>query len=119
MRLLIVGTLGGQIGAASKIAIARGAQVKQADTAESALETLRAGQGADLVMMDVTLDIGAFVQSLRDERIHLPLVACGVGNDTRAAVRAIKAGAKEYIPLPPDSELIAAVLTAVTDESHA
>ncbi|HTH16218.1 MAG TPA: sigma-54 dependent transcriptional regulator, partial [Magnetospirillum sp.] len=36
-----------------------------------------------------------------------------------AAVRAIKAGAKEYIPLPPDAEMIAAVLAAVTEESHA
>ena len=30
-----------------------------------------------------------------------------------AAVHAIRAGAKEYIPLPPDAELIAAVLAAV------
>ncbi len=34
-------------------------------------------------------------------------------NDARAAVEAIHAGAKEYIPLPPDPELIAAVLAAV------
>jgi DNA-binding NtrC family response regulator len=34
-------------------------------------------------------------------------------------VRAIKAGAKEYIPLPPDAQLIASVLEAVTAESHA
>jgi len=31
-------------------------------------------------------------------------------------VRAIRAGAKEYVPLPPDAELIAAVLQAVTEE---
>ena len=31
MRLLIIGTLGGQIGAASQIAIQRGATVQQAD----------------------------------------------------------------------------------------
>jgi two-component system response regulator FlrC len=35
----------------------------------------------------------------------------------RAAVNAIRAGAKEYIPLPPDAELIAAVLAAVARES--
>src|SRR3546814_16031699 len=28
------------------------------------------------------------------------------------------AGAKEYIPLPPDAELIAAVLAAVADDGH-
>ncbi|WP_281032298.1 sigma-54 interaction domain-containing protein [Parvibaculum lavamentivorans] len=47
------------------------------------------------------------------------MVACGVETDARAAVNAIRAGAKEYIPLPPDAELIAAVLAAVADESHA
>ncbi len=48
----------------------------------------------------------------------MPVVACGVGTDARAAVAAIRAGAKEYIPLPPDPELIAAVLAAVADDSR-
>ena len=46
------------------------------------------------------------------------MVACGIGTDTRRAVDAIRAGAKEYLPLPADAELIAAVLAAVADESH-
>jgi len=33
-------------------------------------------------------------------------------------VRAIHAGAKEYIPLPPDPDLIAAVLAAVADDAR-
>ena len=37
-------------------------------------------------------------------------------NDARAAVNAIRAGAKEYIPLPPDPEIIAAVLEAVSED---
>ena len=49
MRLLIVGSLGGQIGAASRIAIQRGAKVQQADSIETGLKVLRSGQGADLV----------------------------------------------------------------------
>ncbi len=48
----------------------------------------------------------------------MPVVACGIGTDARRAVDAIRAGAKEYLPLPPDAELIAAVLAAVADESH-
>ena len=52
MLLLIVGTLEGQIGAASQIAIQRGAKVQQADTPEGALDILRRS-GADLVMIDV------------------------------------------------------------------
>jgi DNA-binding NtrC family response regulator len=46
------------------------------------------------------------------------VVACGIGTDTRRAVDAIRAGAKEYLPLPPNAELIAAVLEAVAEESH-
>ena len=119
MRLLIVGPLEGYISSAGKIAIARGATVAHADDIEHGLAALRAGQGADLVMMDVKLDIARMIECLRQERISVPLVACGIGADADAAVRAIKAGAKEYIPLPPDAELIAAVLEAVAQESHA
>jgi two-component system, response regulator FlrC len=43
---------------------------------------------------------------------------CGTATDARAAVAAIRAGAKEYIPLPPDPELIAAVLAAVADDTR-
>jgi two-component system response regulator FlrC len=118
MRLLIIGYLNGQATVAAKIAIARGAKVVQVDDIEAGLGSLRSGKGADLIMADVQMDIGTLIESLRNERIHVPVVACGIGSDTAAAVRAIKAGAKEYIPLPPDAELIAAVLAAVTDESH-
>jgi two-component system response regulator FlrC len=117
MRLLIVGTLGGQVTAAAKIALSRGAKVSQVDDIPSALVALRGGQGADLVMIDVGLDIAQLIVALKTERIHVPVVACGIGSDASAAVRAIKAGAKEYLPLPPNAELIAAVLAAVTEES--
>jgi two-component system, response regulator FlrC len=119
MRLLIVGPLSGYISAAGKIALARGAKVAQADDIERGMAALRAGQGADLVMIDVKLDVGRMIQALKAERFHVTVVACGIGNDAGAAVRAIKAGAKEYIPLPPDAQLIASVLEAVADESHA
>jgi len=119
MRLLIIGTLNGQIGGASRIAVERGAKVTQVDDIRSGLENLRSGNGADLIMIDVNLDVGELIESLKSERITLPVVACGIGNDTQAAVRAIKAGAKEFIPLPPDTDLIAAVLAAVTEEDHA
>jgi two-component system response regulator FlrC len=118
MRLLILGPLEGYISTAGKMAIARGATVAHADNIEQGLAALRSGHGADLVMMDVKLDIGRMIESLKQERIYVPLVACGIGADADAAVRAIKAGAKEYIPLPPDAELIAAVIEAVAQESH-
>ena len=119
MRLLILGPLDGHFGTAGKIALARGASVAHADNIEQGLAALRAGQGADLLMMDVKLDIARMIESLKQERIFVPIVACGIGNDADAAVRAIKAGAKEYIPLPPDAELIAAVLQAVSSDNYA
>ena len=119
MELLIVGTLDGQIGAASRIAIGQGGHVSLADTVEKGLEILRSGKAIELVMIDVKLDIYKFISSLESERINVLVVAAGVANDTSLAVKAIKAGAKEYIPLPPDPELIGAVLAAATRENHA
>ncbi len=119
MRLLIVGTLEGYITTAGKMAMQRGAKVSHTDSIDGALNALRSAAGADLVMIDVKLDVAAFITSLKAERIHIPVVACGIGTDASAAVRAIRAGAKEYVPLPPDAELIAAVLAAVAEESHA
>jgi len=118
MRLIIFGTLNGQIGAATRIALQRGAKVIQVEDIEQGLNTLRSGRGADLAMIDVSLDVKYLVESLKSERINLPVVACGIGNDARAAVAAIRAGAKEYLPLPPEADLIAAVLEAVAEESH-
>ena len=118
MRLMIVGTLEGHISTASKIAIERGAAVSHAPTVDDSLNALRGGRGADLVMIDVKLPVAQLCESLATERIHVPVVACGVASDARAAVRAIHAGAKEYVPLPPDAQLIAAVLEAVAEDKH-
>jgi two-component system response regulator FlrC len=114
MRLLIVGTLRGELITAAKIARERGASVAQVDGIEAALSHLRQGKGADLAMVDAQLRIAALVEGLQAEHMTLPIVACGTANDKRAAVAAIEAGAKEYIPLPPDPELIAAILEAVS-----
>ncbi len=116
MQLLIIGTLGGQLTAATRIAMDRGAGVTYAENVNDGLKVLRSGRGADLIMIDVNLDIGALIERLQAERIHVPVVACGTETNARAAVEAIRAGAKEYIPLPPDPELIAAVLGAVADD---
>src|SRR5918998_600568 len=112
MRLLIIGRLNGELVTASKIAMSRGAGVTQADGIEQGLSALRA-KGADLIMIDVGLSVRDLVAALEAERIRTPVIACGTGTDARAAVAAIQAGAKEYIPLPPDPDLIAAVLEAV------
>jgi two-component system response regulator FlrC len=117
MRLLIIGRLNGELIAASKIAMQRGANVVQADAVEQGLVVLRA-RGADLIMIDVAQPIAQLVEALTLERIRTPVVACGTGTDARAAVTAIQAGAKEYIPLPPDPDLIAAVIEAVASDNR-
>ena len=118
MRLLIVGTLKGQLTTATKIAMDNGASVVHAEGLDQSMNVLRSGKGADLLLVDVALDIRDLVMRLEAEHIHVPIVACGITNDARAAVAAIHAGAKEYIPLPPEPELIAAVLAAVANDSR-
>jgi len=119
VRVLIIGSLGGELGQAARIAMARGAKLDQADDADTALVRLRADARVDLVLCDLAYDIGALVQALAAERIAVPVVACGTGDDPDAAVRAIQAGAREFLPLPADPDLIAAILEAASGENHA
>ena len=118
MRLMIVGSLNGNLTTATKMAMDRGAKVSHAPSIESALMELRNGKGADLLMVDVAFDIADLVTRLSSEHIHVSLVACGVDADSTAAVNAIRGGAREFIPLPPDPDLIAAVLEAVSSEKN-
>jgi two-component system response regulator FlrC len=117
MRLLIIGTLEGQLTTATRMAMDGGAKVAHAPSVEIALAALRAGRGADLLLVDVMMNIAGLIAGLEAERIAVPVVACGVETNAAAAVNAIRAGAKEYIPLPPDAELIAAVIAAVARDS--
>jgi len=116
MRLLIIGDMGGYMGKAAEIAQKENARITKASTVDEALTNLRLGRGADLIMIDINLPLRSLVKHLKSERIVVPVVACGIGNDAEAAVDAIRAGAKEYLPLPPNAELIAAVLAAVAEE---
>jgi DNA-binding NtrC family response regulator len=118
MRLLVVGQLNGQLASAVKMAMSAGAKVSHVETIQAATHALRAGQGADLLMVDYHLDIAGLIAANEAERIRVPVVACGVGADPQTAADAIRAGAKEFIPLPPEADLIAAVLAAVADDNR-
>ena len=118
MRLLVVGKLSGQLATAVKMAMSAGAKVSHVETIEAATHALRSGQGADLLMVDYDLDIAGLIAANEDERIRVPVVACGIAADPQRAAAAIRAGAKEFIPLPPEAELIAAVLSAVSDDNR-
>jgi DNA-binding NtrC family response regulator len=119
MKLLIIGALKDELAQAARIAIAAGAKVDQADTLVSALASLRAGAPIDLVLCDLRHDIAALVRGLAAERMAVPVVACGIAANPDAAAQAIRDGAREFLPLPPDPELIAAILHAAAGDPGA
>ena len=102
MKLLIVGSINGYMAEASKIAIAKNVKVMFADSESHAMQILRQGKNISLIFMDVKMNIANLISSMQIEKISIPVVACGIGNDTDLAVKSIKSGAKEYISLPPD-----------------
>ena len=118
MQVLIIGSLGGELGQAARMAIARGARMDQADDLLQALERLRSDARVDVVLCDLVHDVGRLVRTLASERIAVPVIACGTGDDPEAALQAIRDGAREFLPLPPDADLIAAILQAASGESH-
>lgn len=117
MRLLIVGRVDSEVTHATQIAMRRGAKVANCRNAEEAFKALLAGNGAELLMIDVNEDIAGLVKNIRAEHINIPVIAYGINADSKKAVDAIKAGAEEYIPLPPDEELIAAILESITRDT--
>ena len=118
MRVLLVGSLSGELGKAARIAMARGAKLDQVDTVEAGIARLRADARVDLVLCDVCNDVGALVRGLAAERMAVAVVACGTDTDAAAAVRAIRDGAREFLPLPPDPDLIAAILEAASGDGN-
>jgi DNA-binding NtrC family response regulator len=117
LRLMVVGKLGGRLAAAAQIAIGKGASVRHADRIETAISMLQPGPGrtrpcADLLMVDVAVDIRGLAARLA------AIVACSTQSDARTAVAAVHAGAREYIPLPPEAEVIATILAAVADDGQ-
>src|SRR5690606_9493483 len=116
MRLLIVGPPSAEVAEATRIAGERGARVRQCRTLDEAMRGLRAGRGAELLFVDVELDVPEAVAALRRERFHLPVVAYGVQADPARAVAAIKAGAVEFVSMPPDPDAIAMVFESLATE---
>ncbi|HEX2525623.1 MAG TPA: sigma-54 dependent transcriptional regulator [Geminicoccus sp.] len=116
MRLLIVGQSQPEVVRAAEMAAARGASVRRSSDLSQAFEELRAGHGADVLLVDVASDIAALRQQLAAERFFLPVVAYGIHTTPRAAAEAIRAGAREFLPLPPDPDLIAAILEQSADD---
>ncbi|WP_033921476.1 sigma-54-dependent transcriptional regulator [Sphingomonas sp. 37zxx] len=112
VHLVLIGKPNGAFHLAAAMAQDAGAQVRLAETTLEALSILRA-VGGDIVMIDVEEDVAGFIAQLRLERIAVPVLACGINASADLAVAAIRAGARDYVPLPPQAELIAAALLSV------
>ena len=118
MRVLILGSLGGELGRAARMAREAGARLDQADTATTALARLRADARVDLLLVELPHDMAALMAAMASERMVVPVVACGTDCSPDEAASAIRAGAREFMPLPPDPELIAAILRQASGDSH-
>ncbi|MBR0550935.1 sigma-54-dependent transcriptional regulator [Stakelama marina] len=112
VRMLLVGAPRTTFRQAAEMARETGAQVCMADDAAAALEQLRRA-GGDLVMIDVALDVAGFIARLGVERMSVPVIACGIDAPADRAVAAVRAGARDYLPLPPQRDLIAAAIMSV------
>ena len=116
MRLLLVGDARPEVATAARLAAAGGAAVRHLATLDAGLEQLRSGRGADLLLLDAGCDIAGALARLAAERIFLPVVAYGVACPPELAAAAIRAGAREFLPLPPEAEVIAAILAFAGDQ---
>ena len=118
MRVLIIGSLAGELGRAAHLAGARGARVSQADTVAGAIARLRADAAQDLVVCDVACGVASLVRQLAAERMAIAVVACSTSLEPEVGAQAIRDGAREFMPLPPDPDLIAAILLAASGAPH-
>ncbi|MCH4091101.1 sigma-54-dependent transcriptional regulator [Acetobacter sp.] len=115
MRILIIGSLSDELGKAAKIVLARGARVDHAETNEYAIKKICSSGDYKFVICSVKENISDLIKALKQERIAVPVIACGP-EDPAIAAEAIADGAEDYIPLPPDPDIIAAFLQDASKE---
>jgi DNA-binding NtrC family response regulator len=119
MRVLVLGSLATELGAAARMVRARGGGIVQADTEDAALAAVRRDGTIGLVFADLARDVAGLIAAMRAERIGVPVVACAVAARAEEAVAAVRAGAREFLPLPPDPDLIAALLAEASGDATA
>lgn len=112
VRIVLIGAAGSEFRLAASMAAETGADVWITDRFTDALERL-CDRGGDLVMIDVSLDVATFIAATRAQRLPVPVLGCGISAPAERAVAAIRAGAYDYVPLPPQRDLIAAVILSL------
>ncbi|BCK77338.1 putative sigma-54 interacting protein [Acetobacter aceti NRIC 0242] len=115
MRILIIGSLSDELGKATKIVLARGACVDHAETNGYAIKKICSSGDYKFIICSVRENITDLIKALKQERIAIPVIACGP-EDPAIAADAIANGAEDYIPLPPDPDIIAAFLQDASSE---
>jgi two-component system, response regulator FlrC len=114
VKLLLIGALEGDFVTAVRLARSAGAEVSQVDTVAMALPVLRQNPGIGVVLCDIDADIAMLIRLMAAERMTTPVVATGRDPSAEQAGAAIRAGARDVLPLPPDADLLAAMLVAAT-----
>ncbi len=117
MKVLVVGLKSIKITDVNWEKATSSVNVGYVDTIDEALVHIRSVGIVDLVMINADADIGNLIKRLGDQGISTPIIAYGVNTDARTAVRAIRAGAREFLPLPPDQDLIAAIFATIADDT--
>jgi len=116
---MVIGNLNGQLGAAARMVMDRGAAVRHADGVDTALAMLREAParthpGADLLIVDAAVDIEGLARRLATAGVAVPVLACATDDDAAAVS---DPGARDCLALPTQPEAIAAILAAIVDAS--
>lgn len=118
MRLLVIGNIETEVSKAIIYAKNAGAEVSYAKSIVEALASLNNGKGADLIFCDVSNNMKTLILSLKEHFHSIPVIAIGIDAKPDEIVAAIKAGAKEYLPLPPDEVLIKAIIETICNSQN-
>jgi DNA-binding NtrC family response regulator len=113
MKILVLGKPSGNLSIAIRIATQKGASVSHFTDFTKAIEILCLDSSFRLIIIETSFDIASFKTLLDNEKISTDIIACGENTSIEEATKAIKAGAKEFLPLPPKIEKIALILENV------
>ena len=112
MRILVVDDERSVRFSLSELLEAEGHEVRAVEHAPAALAALEA-ESADLVLSDLSMpamDGLQLLDEVRRRHPHVAFVLMTAYGDERTAVRALKAGAYDYVPKPFDNEEIRAIV---------
>jgi pilus assembly protein CpaE len=101
MRVVIATDSAGQQHELRLLALAVGLECKAEDCVGFNDMSVRVAQGADLVLVAVGSDVDAAEAAIRYAVGHgaAPVVGVGLADDPQLVIRALRAGAREYVPL--------------------